>query len=193
MKHDNGNTKASLKSGVRSHMLRTPDLTVARDAHRRRCRRYNSALDRCLAPARAHPDFADGELLSTDHEGNKFEVRLGSDHRVELVLKDDLAGDTDAAMDEGAAAPFTPLTDGVLPEFPTPGNRRPWEQVPKMHRDPLALEPGSRSPAGRLTPGIICRALSARHPLRGQHAERDGHGAHAHRALHKGREQLRRL
>ena len=95
--------------------------------------------------------------------------------------------------DEGAAAPFTPLTGCGLPEFPTPGNRRPWEQVPKMHRDPLALEPGSRSPAGRLTPRIICRALSARHPLRGQHAERDGHRAHAHRALHKGREKRQRL
>ena len=35
-------------------------------------------------------------------------MRLGSDHRVELVLKDDLAGDTDAAMDEGAAAPDDP-------------------------------------------------------------------------------------
>ena len=53
-------------------------------------------------------DLLTGELHSVDHEGNKFEVRLGSDHRVELVLKDDLAGDTDAAMDEGAAAPDDP-------------------------------------------------------------------------------------
>jgi hypothetical protein len=60
--------------------------------------------------------------------------------------------------DEGAAAPFTPITGCGLPRFLTPGDQRPWEQVPKMQRDPLALEPRRRSRAGRLTPRIICQA-----------------------------------
>ena len=40
--------------------------------------------------------LATGEVGTTDGEGNRFEVVLGGKHTVELVLKDDLAGDTGA-------------------------------------------------------------------------------------------------
>jgi len=55
-----------------------------------------------------HFELLTGEMRTADHEGNKFEVRLGSDHHVQLVLKDDLAGDSDTAADESATAADDP-------------------------------------------------------------------------------------
>ena len=52
--------------------------------------------------------LASGELSTTDGEGNRFEVVLGGKHHVELVLKDDLAGDVGDEADKGAEAADDP-------------------------------------------------------------------------------------
>ena len=60
--------------------------------------------------------------------------------------------------DEGATAPFTPITGcEPPPQFQTPGSDRPWERVPKNQRARLALEP--RSSAGLLTPRSLSGTL----------------------------------
>ena len=61
--------------------------------------------------------------------------------------------------DEGAAAPFTPITGCGPPQFQTPGSDRPWERVPKKQRDRHALEPRSRGSAGLLTPRSLSGTL----------------------------------
>jgi len=53
-------------------------------------------------------DLAEGKLVTKDHSGSTFTASVLEGHTIDLVLKDDLAGELEAAAAEGVASDSSP-------------------------------------------------------------------------------------